>query len=585
MNSAPDKSNIFVGREDLLKQFLTEWEAFTQRKHTYSGYFLYAIAGMGKTWALRTFYYLVGATGGQAIWLRILDRSDPPPLPQPLAHIPALIGLLPTPPNADTNPHVQRRLKLRDGLAEVGEQLGMGYLWDGLLPELDTYDLEFELPHNMRANHLVAVCLDGVDLLERNERNEKNRPERIGGVSLWENLQDHWLRPLLSTQRCFSVLTGQGIPTWKHWDMGSIIKAKRLEQLRRIDVDVLLRNYTLENNTTALYQLSQGHSASITYLIRRVLGEVTPLPDELNKPTIPINVSVAPSSVSDMSNSNYVALLSLAPARVINIPVIHLLTNLPQGRAIAKFLSNALSLNIIESRTRSTGRDKPDYNIEPEIRTWLLEKRRQTDTEGLVVQYKEIAEYYQKLIAKDPIRYSLSIIEWMHASLQYQFLQMQISSVIRAEWRKDFETLWQSIPEDAAVALDLQEDLFVRSLLKNLDYEELVVRFWGTVDLECDSEKVRTKLDEFIRDRMPNQLSDENWKLIERLAQLGSPVKLKDVQYILSELRSQNEINAVTAREKIRDLSDIYAIKKITDGYEVDEWLSMYLRRDKGLSH
>lgn len=564
MSSAPDEGKLFVGREVLLEILNTEWEAFTANKHTYSGYFLYAIAGMGKTWALRTFYHKVLAAGSQALWLRILDREHPlPPLPHPSPNI------------ADKDISVRRQLKLREGLAEVGEQLGIGYLWDQLLPELDAYDLEFELPHVVQRHQKVVVCLDGVDLLERYKLGEQSRSALAGGVRLWEDLQEHWLRPVLATQDCFILLTGQGMPTWQTWETARIIKPVRLEQLNRNEMMALLYEHLLESNVKVVSELSQGHAASVTFLVNEIKNS-TSSPTDLVEPPHTLAYDYDTGAIEQVISNGpeFQTWLTLAPARLLDIGAVRELTGL-QANAAKDFLKHANDHKIVERFT---------YRVRPTTHAWLLQQRREADVEALLEQFSKLADYYYSLVNKDVLKNSTLFIEWLHASLQYQFLQRgSVDGPTKDAWKKEFDALFEAVPVEL-IAAGIRNDTTVMALLAKLNYQEIIRRILSTVDRQEALKEYRAKLDEFIRGRIPGPLSLEDWKLLQGLVREERPIKLKDVQRLLAGMRAQGNVDAVTAREKIRDLAEIYTIKKGDEGYVVDEWLSVYLKQYEAIS-
>lgn len=580
MTPEPVEAPPFVGRGDLLKRFYHEWENFIGKKHTYSGFFLYAIAGMGKTWLLRTFYSLIVATCRQAIWLRILDRGQPPPpLPAPQLELLALIGQRASEP-CDPQAHPLQRLNLRDGLAKVGERLGIGHVWHDLLPALEQYDLELQMPTDLLPDQPILICLDGIDLLERYTPAPGGPPLAPGTANLWENLQEHWLRPLMKDEQlpCFVLLAGQGQPSWYSWDLGRLIQPERLEQLRAPEIKQLLRHRGLADNARIVEKLSSGHADLVNQCVYEMKKRLPNIETTLQS-EVDISSYKHPDVIHamlDIDDDQLAILRAIAPARIVHIDNICFLARVAADTA-ADFLRSANAAGIVYRMIYSHTR-RPSFRMRSDVQSAVLRYRLDHDLPTLAVQYTDLAARCRAQVLEDPLRNAQKFIEWLYVCLQFQFLfQGSVQETTRRDWIATFNLLFESTPTDDIIPL-IYDDPAVMTLVWSLGYHDQLQRLLSVFDARQITPELYTRLDKFIQQRLPGALSGEDWAILRDLALSDRPFKVKDIQDLLSRTR-HNMVTRAAAHDKVTHLAEIYAIlKDPVQGYVVDAWLGDYLR-------
>ena len=260
------KHTTFVGRQALLLTYFEEIRRFKQNRNTMFFQNIYAITGMGKTWLIYLLYLaLQDNKECNVAWLSFAALDEPHALPAQPEWLPRVLGYLPIKQTA--TPPSPKRTKVAEACESILKQHQCHEDVSLISPQLATIEVAFAMsliPSHLLDEHNPAktvLFIDGVDLLERNAN--------INAPEVWENLQQSLLRPLYLTGNVLCFITSQSELQWKYFDLARVAHAARLDQLTSAEIRMLSTAYGLHLIADNIYQLSQGHPDSATWLLQQ----------------------------------------------------------------------------------------------------------------------------------------------------------------------------------------------------------------------------------------------------------------------------------------------------------------------------
>lgn len=570
----------FVGRSAELERLALVLERIHKKVEKYHIYNIWALTGMGKTWLAYEFYQGLREQGvSLGAWLSF---------------------------EPDTAP-LARGPRAKGNVGFALEQCWQGFPLNGLGQEQrsifhdDAYQgiqvaWETLLPHSPRetGHRPYVLIIDALNILDRRDVSESK-------ARLWDDIQSQILMPLVD-QRDVPVLVlciSQVPLHWSFWELREECSPWSLDVFSLDDTTELLRKSELESSASTIFAITQGHPASIDYIVTRYLSRV--VLDTIIEPVLPPGSAALPSTLYDKVQEQ----ISKLPAyeqgllRIIGVlrrvevaTIRHLLRALNWGDTrTSQPIHAALTRYTQAGLLHSSPGYLPFSFSEPLRRVIETDLQQVEQLEYFVAICGLLSRWYLEGLHERPVTNRHYFTEWMYFSLLHLRLLSGFSQTPpHDEWLLQFKECWHLVG-DEEVLKRLNDDLAIVGLLVQVGLQQTinqVLAQWNHIErLNYKQLLVRELADYLFNERFPRPLSPDDQAMLRLIAQsfqgrsFTVPQLHKEAAQAVEEqhLRLSAELSLPQIRAYVNLFNEIYAIiyHPQERAYVMDPWLQRFL--------
>ena len=572
----------FVGREQELRSYLDTIKHIGRAHVSYltspiSN--LHAINGMGKTWLAYEIYRQ--ATAMPHVSCAWIDFEIDTMLPDIVANSPIVSA--------------------SEGIRQLWKVAPLAHKLDQ--PELDAV-FEQKIHARVTMHSSASSERDAIDdmpfVLVIDAINQLEQHSTEHGINAWEYFQEHIIKPIVDQKRVFIICTSQMPVRWAFWELREVCTRTTLKPFNSQETAQLLEQYSLQENTDLIYDLTEGHPDSIMYIVKQHLEPSLHARDSRSDSREPAELprtryNEIEQRIQQLDPLARDLIQIIGVMRRIEAQPIHYVLKSISKELAAQFTNQKLHEALSSYREFGLVIDDPGYmpfSFTPDVRAFTeLNIRRNDDEDRIAKIYLLLKTWYYDALVKKPSTNRSYLIDWISVSLQS--LRLFLAGSDSREhiqginsWLEQFQQRWRDSADNEMIERFYSDDLIQRLLRITIaDLQQRVDAIvLGRERLQQNTSKYRKELVKHLfDDSNPSILTQKEFNILVLIAQQFSDGfdahRLQSL--IIGSGMEERSMARRKAQEYIGIFNQIHAItyQQEKGRFFMDEWLKDFLKK------